>query len=772
MVLTLCVPIASFAQPQTLTLTWDSAQAVDYYNVYIGTQPGVHNLGVQSVPGVEPIYSFPVTPGTLLFFAVSAVDAQGLESPLSPELRCGVPNLVQPSNQTGTAGVAIQPLVLTASDPGEGQVQFTATGLPAGLVINGATGVISGTPTTAGNFQVTVAVNNGVVTTTKSFIWTIVPASVAAAVTLSVSPSSGSGVAGTFAAQYSDSLGAADLATVYLKFGTTPSGPVSTCMLSYSPATNQLSLRDDSGTVWQSSGFGWGTLQNSQCSIDLAASSASASGQTLRVVVALAFTSAYAGAKNIYSYATTTSGVETGWRAVGSWAIPGSSSTTPAVSTISVTPSDGFGATQTFEGQFMAAAGASDIGLAYIRFSDGANGAINTCMLRYDRTAHLLSLRDDAGAWQAGGAPGSAGIQQNTQCSMSLAGSSAAASGQMLTVSVAMTFSPAYAGSKTVYLYASTMSGAVAGWKQHGSWTVPANVEGTIGVGSVTPDSGIGSAQVFSAHYIDAPNGDYVRLAYLKIGIAPNGPADTCMVRYDRLGKLMSLRDDAGHWQPDVPFAPGVSQENSQCSVSMANSSASVTGAVLTLNVAVTFKPSYAGPKNAYLYAESETGEFTDWQQRGSWTIPSSGPGAIVSAGNVTPNTGSGSTQMFSAEVIDTLGAGDLSIVYLKIGASPNGAANTCMIRYARASGKVSLRDDAGAWMPGMLATSAAQQQNSQCSVSVDPASVAVSGNTFTLSVTVGFDPTYQGSKNIYLFASTVGGYVTDWQQRGTWIVP
>src|SRR4030095_3301246 len=102
------------------------------------------------------------------------------------------------------------------------------------------------------------------------------------------------------------------------------------------------------------------------------------------------------------------------------------------------------------------------------------------------------------------------------------------------------------------------------------------------------------------AHSRDAPNGDYVTLAYLKFDTLPNGPASTCMVRYDRLGKLLSLRDDAGQWQPDVPFAPGVWQENRQCIVSMADSSASFSNSVLTLNVAVTFKPSYAGPKNTY----------------------------------------------------------------------------------------------------------------------------------------------------------------------------
>jgi len=771
----LSVPKSASAQTKTLTLAWDntSPQAIDHFNVYISSKAGLHDLGTQTVPGIQPAYAFTVSPGTLLFFAVSAVTGDGLESSLSAELKCAVPSLAQPANQTGTVGVAITPLVLSASDPGGGQLQFSASGLPAGLSINGATGAISGIPTTPSTKTVTVSVNNGSVTTQQTFTWTIAAAPVISAViNLSVDPSSGSGNSGTFTAQYSDSLGAADLTTVYVKFGTSSTATASTCTISYNPATNLLGLQDDSGTGWQSALLGTGTVQNSQCSVDLAASSESINGQVLSLALSLTFNSAYAGAKNIYSYATPMNGVSTGWKTVGTWSIP-APAVIPALSTISVTPQDGFGATQTFAAKFMAASGATNIAMAYVKFSVAANGAVNTCIVRYERASGLLSLRDDAAVWQPGSVAGSPDVQRNTQCRLLLAGSSIAAVGQVLTLNVAMKFSPLYAGEKKVYLDATSVSGTTVGWKEHGAWTVPADDDDTsISLGSVTPDSGFGTTQVFSARYYDALDGDHVTRAYLKFSLGPNGPVNSCLIAYDRLTQLLSVRDDAGQWPVGLPLAVAGSQENSQCSVSMAQSSATVANSVLMLNLAVTFKPAYDGPKNIYMRASSESGLTTDWQYAGSWTVPSGGPNARVSVGTVTPDVGSGTTQTFTAQFIDALGPGDLSVAYLKINSVARGAQSSCMIRYRPANGRISLRDDVAQWMTGIPANAAGQLQNSQCSLSVSPGSVTISGNTLSLTVTVRFKSPYTGSKNVYLQAVTSDGYLTDWEQRGTWIVP
>jgi hypothetical protein len=84
--------------------------------------------------------------------------------------------VTSPGNQSGTVGQAVS-LQVHATDSASGQtLTYSATGLPAGLSINAATGLISGTPTTAvtASVQVTVKDTTGA-TGSASFSWTIAP---------------------------------------------------------------------------------------------------------------------------------------------------------------------------------------------------------------------------------------------------------------------------------------------------------------------------------------------------------------------------------------------------------------------------------------------------------------------------------------------------------------------------------------------------------------------------------------------------------------------
>ena len=82
--------------------------------------------------------------------------------------------VTNPGNQAGAVGTAARLQIGAADSASDQTLTYTATGLPAGLSINSATGLISGTPTTAGTSQVTVtATDTTSAHGSASFTWTI-----------------------------------------------------------------------------------------------------------------------------------------------------------------------------------------------------------------------------------------------------------------------------------------------------------------------------------------------------------------------------------------------------------------------------------------------------------------------------------------------------------------------------------------------------------------------------------------------------------------------
>jgi hypothetical protein len=86
--------------------------------------------------------------------------------------------VTNPGSQAGTVGTAAS-LQIAATDSASGQtLTYSATGLPAGLSISSTTGLISGTPTTAGSSSVTVtATDTTGASGSATFSWTISAAS-------------------------------------------------------------------------------------------------------------------------------------------------------------------------------------------------------------------------------------------------------------------------------------------------------------------------------------------------------------------------------------------------------------------------------------------------------------------------------------------------------------------------------------------------------------------------------------------------------------------
>jgi hypothetical protein len=82
------------------------------------------------------------------------------------------PVLLQPPDQSGVVGTFAS-LQLYATDPDEDSITYGATGLPPGLSIEPTSGLISGTPSTSGNYVVTASAADSSFTVYRTFTWTI-----------------------------------------------------------------------------------------------------------------------------------------------------------------------------------------------------------------------------------------------------------------------------------------------------------------------------------------------------------------------------------------------------------------------------------------------------------------------------------------------------------------------------------------------------------------------------------------------------------------------
>ncbi|QVW34012.1 putative Ig domain-containing protein [Geobacter sulfurreducens] len=83
------------------------------------------------------------------------------------------PAVIKPADQTSDKDVMVN-LQIQAIDADGDALTYSASGLPTGLSINSATGLISGIPTTVGTYTITVSVTDGTATTRTTFTWMVI----------------------------------------------------------------------------------------------------------------------------------------------------------------------------------------------------------------------------------------------------------------------------------------------------------------------------------------------------------------------------------------------------------------------------------------------------------------------------------------------------------------------------------------------------------------------------------------------------------------------
>jgi len=443
----------------------------------------------------------------------------------------------------------------------------------------------------------------------------------------------------------------------------------------------------------------------------------------------------------------------------------------PLPTAVSVSPGSGSGRTQTFTAVFTDPNGLSELSVVKMLVSAPQFSGTNACIVWFKPSTNALSLSNDADSGTTGPVtPGFPFSLSNTQCTLFAGSSWSSISGTTLTVGFNLTFSSAFTGPRNIFLQAVTNSGVSTGWVQRGSWT-PSPAGGPTTV-SLSPSSGAGIAQTFTAVYSDAAgvgNFSTVRLLFSNHpGISGIG---TCVLEYDIAGGGFYLWNN-DHTVNAGPLIPGSSSSlsNSQCTLSGSGSSATASGNTLTVKYALTFAGSFQDSKDTYLQANSIGGYSTDWLAAGTWTPSSAGsPHASLS-----PTYGTALTQTFTAVYSDPNSYGDLSALEIMFDVPQYTGVNACVVSYQPATDSFYLWNDQHTVNLGPLAPAAASSlSNSQCSLQGTRSSVSINTTTGQVTVNFGitFSSTFAGAKYSFVqLVSRSGSSVsTGWLQQGVW---
>jgi hypothetical protein len=349
-----------------------------------------------------------------------------------------------------------------------GAVRFTSSdalaALPPNSALSSGVGTFSAALNTLGSQSITVGdTATGSISGVSSVIGVAVGGSFAP---VSTNPSSGSTAFQTFTFTFSDPNGYQDLDIVNVLINSSLDARQA-CYLAYSRPLNTVFLVNDLATGLLSG------LQtsNSQCSFSAAGGSlAQGSGNTLLLTLNLSFTASFAGNKIIYLAARSAT-QNTGWQALGTWTVPGSAPLSPGVG--GVNPPRGSGLTQTFTFSFTDMKGYQDLGIVNVLINDFLDGR-RACYLAYSRPLNTLYLVDDSGNTLLQGLAlnGSGGVS-NSQCGVNGALSSVSGSGNVLTLTLTLTFSQTFAGNRIVYMAARDLPDTSnSGWQPGGTFTV------------------------------------------------------------------------------------------------------------------------------------------------------------------------------------------------------------------------------------------------------------------------------------------------------------
>jgi hypothetical protein len=296
---------------------------------------------------------------------------------------------------------------------------------------------------------------------------------------------------------------------------------------------------------------------------------------------------------------------------------------------------------------------------------------------------------------------------------------------------------------------------------------------------SVSPASGSGTAQIFTAIYDDADGATDIASSRLLIGGTLSG-ANSCLIEFNRAANTLRLMNDAGNTWLGPIIAGSGSLSNRQCSLAGAGSGGSMSFNTLTVKYAIAFKPAFSGAYKVNVLAIDIGGRSSPWESKGTWVVNAL-IGSSPTVKSLFPLTGEAGSATFTASFGHSGGASQHYLGYILLLPTPNmvnyTATGSCLIEYNRISNGVRLINDAGTGWLGTeagipISPSASVLENARCSVNVAQVVATVDGMTMTVSAPVVMKNSFKGVLATFLQSLDVNGVWTGMTQFGNWVSP
>ena len=157
-----------------VVLSWSASSGATSYTLKRSTTNGGPYTDVVSQAGTS-FTNTGLTNGTTYYYVVSASNGGGssgnsTQASTTPTGSASDPVITSVLTQSATVGTAMSSYTIAASNS---PTSYGASNLPAGLSVNTSTGVISGTPTTAGSISTAISATNEGGTGSASLVFTV-----------------------------------------------------------------------------------------------------------------------------------------------------------------------------------------------------------------------------------------------------------------------------------------------------------------------------------------------------------------------------------------------------------------------------------------------------------------------------------------------------------------------------------------------------------------------------------------------------------------------